>query len=173
MSHHRRCPINDLSNLKCFSLTCFIPTNTYDNRLIPLLRRMTYLEKLTLYIRLVDRSTFVDGTYLHNEILMHMSQLHRFNFYISTQIPIDDSVHRLSDDNIKQTFNNIGYYQTSCIVDYYCSLNAISHVFSLPFLFNRLEMITNRFSSIIFSHVTYLQVVDTIQFNYSFCHSNY
>ncbi|CAF0922588.1 unnamed protein product [Rotaria sordida] len=164
---------NDLSNLKCFSLTCFIPTNTYDNRLIPLLRRMTYLEKLTLYIRLVDRSTFVDGTYLHNEILMHMSQLHRFNFYISTQIPIDDSVHRLSDDNIKQTFNNIGYYQTSCIVDYYCSLNAISHVFSLPFLFNRLEMITNRFSSIIFSHVTYLQVVDTIQFNYSFCHSNY
>ncbi|CAF1172263.1 unnamed protein product [Rotaria sordida] len=159
---------NNLSNLKCFSLTCFTLTNAYDNRLIPLLRRMIYLEKLTLYIRLVDRSTFVDGTHLHNEILMHMSQLHRFNFYISTQIPIDDSVHHLSDDNMQQTFNNIGYYQTSCIIDYYCSSNAICHVFSLPFIFNRLEMITNRIPSLIFPHVTYLQVVDTIQFNYSF-----
>ncbi|CAF5135469.1 unnamed protein product, partial [Rotaria sp. Silwood1] len=58
---------------------------------------MINLEKLTLYIRITDRSTFVDGTHLHKEILMHMSQLHTFIFYISTIIQIDDSFHRLSD----------------------------------------------------------------------------
>ncbi|CAF1499066.1 unnamed protein product [Rotaria sordida] len=69
---------NDLSNLKYFSLTCYDLTNEYDNRVIPLLRRMIYVEILTLYVRLEDRSTFVDGTYLHKEILMQMSQLHTF-----------------------------------------------------------------------------------------------
>ncbi|CAF1110806.1 unnamed protein product [Rotaria sordida] len=76
-----------------------------------------------------------------------MSQLDKFNFYISTKISIDDSVYHLSDDNMQQTFNNIGYYKTSSFVDYYSSSNAISNVFSLPFIFNRLEMITKKFPS--------------------------
>ncbi|CAF1476532.1 unnamed protein product [Rotaria sordida] len=159
---------NDLSNLKYFSLTCYDLTNEYDNRVIPLLRRMIYLEILTLYVRLEDRSTFVDGTHLHKEILMQMSQLHTFKFYISTQIQIDNSVHRLSDYDIQQTFTKIGYHQISCTVNYYCAFKAICHVFSLPFIFDRLEMITNRFPTIIFHHVTYLKVFDAIPFKYEF-----
>ncbi|CAF1406177.1 unnamed protein product [Rotaria sordida] len=85
---------DDLSNLKFFSLTCYNLTNAYDNRVISLFHRMINLEKLTLYIRIADRPTFVDGTHLHKEILMHMSQLHTFIFYISTMTPINDSVHR-------------------------------------------------------------------------------
>ncbi|CAF4153008.1 unnamed protein product, partial [Rotaria sordida] len=109
---------DDLSNLKYFSLTCYNLTNAYDNRMIPLFRRMINLEKLTLYIRITDRHTFVDGTHLHKEILMHMLQLHTFIFYISTIIQINDLVHRLSNNDIQQTFKNIGYYQTSCTVSY-------------------------------------------------------
>ncbi|CAF3482744.1 unnamed protein product [Rotaria sp. Silwood1] len=158
---------DNLSNLKCFSLTCYNLTNAYNNRVIPLLHRMINLEKLTLYIRITDRSTFVDGTHLHKEILMHMSQLHIFIFYISTIIQIDDSFHRLSDNNIKKTFKNIGYYQISCTVNYRRS-KAICHVFSLPFAFDRLDMITNRFPTIIFHHVTYLMVFDDDEFKHDF-----
>ncbi|CAF4152312.1 unnamed protein product [Rotaria sordida] len=75
---------------------------------------MTYLEKLTLYLRLHDRNIFVNGTHLHREILMHMSQLHTFIFYISTEIEINDSIDRLSDNDIQQTFTNIGYHRVAC-----------------------------------------------------------
>ncbi|CAF1599668.1 unnamed protein product [Rotaria sordida] len=159
---------DDLFNLECFSLTCYNLTNAYDNRVIPLFRRMKNLKKLTLYIRLANRSTFVDGTHLHKEILMHMSQLHTFTFYISSIIPYNDSFQLLVDNDIQQTFTNIGYYQTSCTVNYYRASKAICHVFSLPFTFDRLEMITNRFPTIIFHHVTYLQVFDKVQFKYKF-----
>ncbi|CAF1504180.1 unnamed protein product [Rotaria sordida] len=160
---------DDLSNLKYFSLTCYNLTNAYDNRMIPLFRRMINLEKLTLYIRITDRHTFVDGTHLHKEILMHMLQLHTFIFYISTIIQINDLVHRLSNNDIQQTFKNIGYYQTSCTVSY-CrrSSKAICHVFSLPFAFDRLEVIINRLPIIIFHHITYLTVFDMIQFKQEF-----
>ncbi|CAF2858662.1 unnamed protein product [Rotaria sp. Silwood2] len=90
---------------------------------------MTYLEKLALYVYVKDRFTFVDGTHLRKEIIMHISQLHTFIFYINTEILIDQSVLRLSDDDIKQTFKNIGYYQISCIVNYYCSFKAMCHGF--------------------------------------------
>ncbi|CAF4151053.1 unnamed protein product [Rotaria sordida] len=157
---------DNLSYLKCFSLTCYNLTNAYNNRVIPLFRRMINLEKLTLYIRLTDRPRFVDGTHPHKEILMHMSKLHTFIFYISTMIQINDLVPRLSDDDLEQTFKNIGYYQTSSTVNYCRRSKAISHVFSLPFAFDRLEMITNRFPTIIFHNVTYLMVFDKIQFKH-------
>ncbi|CAF2659997.1 unnamed protein product [Rotaria sp. Silwood2] len=160
--------MNDLLNLKCFSLTCYNLTNAYDNQVISLFRRMKNLEKLTLYIRLKDRSSFVDSTHLHKEILMHMSQLHTFIFYISTMIEINDSIHRVSENYIQKTFENIGYYQTSCTVNYYRRFKAICHVFSFPFKFDRLEMITDRFPTIIFHHVTYLLVFDTVQFKHHF-----
>ncbi|CAF0902910.1 unnamed protein product [Rotaria sordida] len=139
---------NELPNLKSFSLTYYYETNAYDNQVIPLLRRMTHLEKLTLYIRIDDRSRFVDGTNLHKNILIHMPRLHTFTFYISTDIQFDDSVDHLSDNDIQQT--------------------AVCNVFSLPFTFNRLEKISNKFPNIIFNTVTYLIVGDVIPFKYEF-----
>jgi hypothetical protein len=81
--------------LKDFSLTGYIETNAYDNEVITLIRRMTQLEKLTLYIRVYRLARFTDGNHLHNEILIHIPRVHTFLFYISTQIYIDASVHRL------------------------------------------------------------------------------
>ncbi|CAF4161791.1 unnamed protein product [Rotaria sordida] len=160
---------NELLNLKSFSLTCYYETNAYDNQVIPLLRRMTHLEKLTLYIRIDDRSRFVDGTNLHKNILIHMPRLDTFTFYISTDIQFDDSVDHLSDNDIQQTFTNIGYHKIACSVNYYYrKYRAVCHVFSLPFTFNRLEKISNKFPNIIFNTVTYLLVGDIIPFKYEF-----
>ncbi|CAF5104771.1 unnamed protein product, partial [Rotaria sp. Silwood1] len=76
---------DDLPNLKCLSLTTpFCLTNTYDTQFLPLFHRMLNLEELTLYITIKNRTTFIDGTHIYNEILVHMLRLHMFNFCIST-----------------------------------------------------------------------------------------
>jgi hypothetical protein len=119
---------------------------------VSLLRRMTHLKKLTLYLRIRndDRfdgytSPYVDGTYLQNEVLIHMSQLHVFNFYISTIANIDYSVSRISSGDIQQTFKNIKFGQTACIIDYSDLVRTICHVYSLPFTLTRLEHIMTHF----------------------------
>ncbi|CAF1592072.1 unnamed protein product [Rotaria magnacalcarata] len=130
--------MNDLPNLKCFSLT-YNSIEAYDAQVIPLLRRMSHLKGLILYLSIENRVVFVDGTHLYNEILIHMPQLR-------TEINIDNSVHRLSINDIQQTFNKLQYQQMACIVNYSCDTGTC-HVFSLPFSFDRLDYIGIRFGS--------------------------
>jgi hypothetical protein len=78
----------------------------YDQLVLPLLRRMTHLEKLSLYLRIGFRDTFIDGKNLSNEILVYMPQLNEFIFYISTESVIN-STHPKSPD-IQQTLNICG-----------------------------------------------------------------
>ncbi|CAF2666240.1 unnamed protein product [Rotaria sp. Silwood2] len=164
--HHNKC---DLHNLKCFSLTSYYVTLDYDESVVPLLRRMTHLEKLTLYVRTRSRSAFVDGTHLQNEILLHMPQLHSFIFYISSENLTFDLVHRKSYDDIQQTFTNIKYGQTSCIIDNFNGgFKAICHIYSLPFIFTRLEKITTHFPTIVFDTVTHLSAYDVISMKHEF-----
>ncbi|CAF0849799.1 unnamed protein product [Rotaria sordida] len=107
--------MDEVHNLKYFSLTCYEYIDNYDDVIVPLLRRMTHLEKLTLYLRVLNRSSFINGTHLHNEILVHMPQLHTFIFYISTENDINESVHRISNDDIQQTFTHTRYARTGCM----------------------------------------------------------
>ncbi|CAF4121211.1 unnamed protein product, partial [Rotaria magnacalcarata] len=79
-------PSSELHQLKCFSLTCYNVTLHYDDSILPLRRRMTHLEKLILYLRVRKQAVFLDGTDLHNEILVHRPRLQTFIFYISTEI---------------------------------------------------------------------------------------
>jgi len=135
---------------------------------LPLLRRMKHLEKLTLDLHIDKRSLFVDGTHINNEILVHMPQLHTFIFYISTEMNIDNLTNRKSISDIQQTFTNIKYGETDCIVDYFHQYQAICQVFSLPFTFTHMENISNRFPTIVFDTVTYLSVYDTIPMKHEF-----
>ena len=80
---------------------------------------MSNLEELTLYLHIWNRTTFVDGTQLNNEILIHMPRLHTFKFYIASENDIANSVIRISNDDIQRTFTNIEYRQVACIVDYF------------------------------------------------------
>ncbi|CAF1320300.1 unnamed protein product [Rotaria sordida] len=85
-------PLLDIDNtkpllkLKCFSLITYSRTDFYDSRVVPLLCRMSNLEELTLYlsIRRIE-STYIDGTHLYDEILIHMPQLNKFNFIMITK----------------------------------------------------------------------------------------
>jgi hypothetical protein len=131
---------------------------------------MSCLEKLTLYLRVHNRGTFIDGTHLYNDILIYMPRLHSFIFYISTVNTLNGFAHYLSDEDVQRTFTNIGYQQVACIVNYFRTFKAICHIFSLPFTFDRLEKIANKFLPIIFNNVTYLKVYDVIPFKHEFFH---
>ncbi|CAF0742392.1 unnamed protein product [Adineta steineri] len=159
----------ELHNLKCFSLVSYDVTMDYDDLVVPLLRRMTHLEKLTLYLRILHRNAFVDGTHLQNEILDYMPQLHTFKFYISTQEDIYSSFPHKSNSDIERKFTNIRYGQMASIIDSFRGGNAaICHIYSLPFTFSRLEMITTHFPMIVFDTVTYLSVYDIIPMEHEF-----
>ncbi|CAF4573313.1 unnamed protein product, partial [Rotaria sp. Silwood2] len=91
----------DILNLKCFSLTSYTQTNEYDTHVVPLLRRMIYLEQLTLYVSVNNRSTFIDGIHLNNEILDHMSQLQTFSFNIITRTNVNTYVNNQLYEDIR------------------------------------------------------------------------
>ncbi|CAF2648702.1 unnamed protein product [Rotaria sp. Silwood2] len=130
---------------------------------------MTHLENLTLYLRIrtLNRSV-VDGTHLQSEILVHMPKLHTFIFYINTEIYIHHLMPHKSIHDVRETFTNIKYGQTACIVDYVKTSTAIYHVYSLPFTFTRLENITNQFPTIGFDTVTHLYAYDVVPMNHEF-----
>jgi hypothetical protein len=128
---------------------------------------MSNVEELTLDITNQDRNTFLDGTHLNNQILVHMVRLSKFTFHITTKIELHHLVNYLSSDDIQRTFNNIRNQQVGCILTYIAS-RAICHVFSLPYMFDRLEYIGNIFLPMVFTNVRRLSVHDKLPFQHEF-----
>jgi len=135
---------------------------------------MSNLEELTLYLRILGGSTFISGTHLDNEILIHMPRLHTFTFYIISENAIADAAAiRISNSDIEQTFTNIEHKALSdrpvtCMVDYFEHYKMICRVFSLPFKFHLLEHIGNNIPNIVFNSVTDLKLRDTYAFKHEF-----
>ncbi|CAF3701396.1 unnamed protein product [Rotaria sp. Silwood1] len=158
----------DLPNLKCFSLTSYHSTVGFNTVVVPLLRRMSYLEELTLYIRIWNRLTFIAGTYLDNEILIHMPKLHTFTFYIASKNDNPDPAIRISNDDIQRTFTNKEHRPMTSMVDYFDPYKMICRIFSLPFKFHRLDDIGNNIPNIVFNSVTHLKLWDKDEFKHEF-----
>ncbi|CAF3001057.1 unnamed protein product [Rotaria sp. Silwood2] len=169
-NHDYRTSINykkdSLPNLKYFSLKCHCTTKKYDTQIVPLIRRISNLKELTLNIQIEHRTRFVDGTQINNEILVHLPQLYKFTFHISTNVTRQHLV-QLSNDDIQQTFTNIGYEQVCCYLTYSFD-NATCRIFSLPFAFDDLQHIGNIFPPIVFTHVIHLGVYDLVPFEHEF-----
>ncbi|CAF4930633.1 unnamed protein product, partial [Rotaria sp. Silwood1] len=134
-----------LANLKCFSLICYNSTRGYDNLILPLLRRMSYVEELSLYIHILGGSTFISGIHHNNKILSHMPRLHTFSFYFASENAVADSA-----------------------IHYDSCRKLICRVFSLPFRFDRLTNITNNIPNIVFNSVPHLKLRDKYPFKHEF-----
>ncbi|CAF5111374.1 unnamed protein product, partial [Rotaria magnacalcarata] len=133
-----------LPNLKCFSLKSYFRFQQYEQ--IPsLLRRMPYLEHLTLYLCIKDQHRITDGTRVQDDILAHMSQLHSLTFYISTYIDSGELRHNISREHIQQTFINIGQQNATTIVNRLSRSVVECSIFSLPFAFDYLGSLGNTF----------------------------
>jgi hypothetical protein len=128
---------------------------------------MSNIETLNLNLTISEQTTFIDGKHIYNEIIVHMSRLHIFNFCFCTFIELDHLVHHLSKDDILQTFPNIICQQVDCMINYRYT-DVKYHIFSLPFMFDYLVFIDNTFLNIIFNHVIRLVVDDGIPFEHEF-----
>lgn len=131
---------------------------TYDDQIVPLLRQMTQLEKLTLSLNVDQRRTFIEGTHLNKMILSQMSHLKTFIFDIVTHTVINDENLKTIDD-IQSTFvQNVDGY-----IDYYQNGTGRCHIYSCPFTMEYLHDITNNFPGGIFMNVRTLFIFDGIR----------
>jgi len=157
-----------LPNLKCFSLKSYQSTFVYDDLIVPLLRRMSNLEILTLFLTVKNRRRFIDGNHLNNEILVHMPQLNTFTFCIRTISNINNGINWQSTEDIQQSFINKKWSQVICWADHFSNGTALSNVFSLPFTMKQMDGITNSFPGGIFPSVHSLSMLDVRSFEHDF-----
>ncbi|CAF1418427.1 unnamed protein product [Rotaria sordida] len=160
--------MDNLRNLKCFSLKSYWLIVSYDYTILPLLRRMSCLEKLTLYLRIDDRNRFIDDTHLENEILVYMPWLHSFTFYICTYMNVVDLQHNISNKDIQQTFTNIKQQPIANTLHSIHGNKIVYSILSISFEFDHLEDIGNTFPNIKCSYVTYLLIQDVVPFDHQF-----
>ena len=121
---------------------------------------MSALEKLTLSLLVKDRTSFIDGLHLHNEIENKMPYLSTFVFNIFTHNVLFSGTNRPSSDDIRRTFTQAT--SADCYADYNWDGQGRCHVYSLPLPLTHLHGITNSFPGGEFIHVRSLYVIDAM-----------
>ena len=172
--------------LKHFSLTSGAGTFHYDDLVLPFLRRLINLEELRFYLSIIRiDSNHLDGNQLHDEILCSMPRLNKFIFSVQTSIQKPRDIHVLSSNEqiqrsfVQRGFQSVGsYLETFSPADGtsgrtfslpYC-FSSRSHVYSLPYQFERFSIVTNTIPPGIFQSVVRLMVADIRAFEHEFFH---
>jgi hypothetical protein len=65
---------------------------------------MSNMEKLTLSLRVSHRTSFLDGIYLNDAIISHLTHLHTFIFEFITEYVRFHTQVKPSPDDIRRTF---------------------------------------------------------------------
>ena len=121
---------------------------------------MSALEQLTMSLYVENRTSFIDGLHLNNEIQSRMPNLSTFIFNIHTNNVHFSEDDRPSSDNIRRTF--IQGTSFDCYVDYDWSGAGRCHIYSLPLPLTHFHGITNNFPGGQFIYVRTLCVIDTM-----------
>ncbi|CAF1388886.1 unnamed protein product [Adineta steineri] len=150
---------DSLSNLKCFSLTCFDVTDEYDITVLSFIRRMSHLEELTLILHISGRSILKSGTDFDDKLLIHMKQLHRFIFYIQPKERINDPTILASISDIEQSFTNKKYGQVAYLFQMLNIYLSISNIQQPYWRYEERYLLEKGWCSIIeFSHLIVLDL---------------
>ena len=135
----------------------------YDDQIVPLLRQMSQLEKLILSLYIHNRTSFIDGIHLNNDIISNMPYLHTFMFDIVTEHVTIDEKYLPTYDDICRALIQKGY-NVDCYIDYQCNGGGRCHIYSLPFTMERINTITTTFLFAgVCLHVRKLCVSDTMR----------
>ncbi|CAF4358214.1 unnamed protein product, partial [Rotaria sp. Silwood2] len=160
-----------LCNLKCFSLTSDVNTSMYDELVVPLVRRMSYLEQLSLYLQINHNNTFIDGNDLKNNILDYLLYLKKFKFNIHSFIFIDNLMNLPSNEDVRRTLSIIGNEKFVSSVNYYphsqmasCNIYSYSCTNTMKYYYN----ITNNFPGGLFRNVKKVLLFDECPFEHEF-----
>ncbi|UJR31126.1 hypothetical protein I4U23_018634 [Adineta vaga] len=161
--------MENLLNLKCFSLRCDTITVHYDELILPLLHRMINIEKLDLYLQITDRKMYIDGNDLKRNIISHMSQLNRFKFNIHSTVYDHKEISLLSNEDIRHTFNDFQNSKIISCVDYFPEMErGQCHIYSYPYELKEYHQITNNFPGGSFKHVREISLFDVRPFEHKF-----
>ncbi|CAM2725413.1 unnamed protein product [Rotaria socialis] len=159
----------ELPNLRSFSLRCQLEQNYYDELIIPLLRRMSNLESLSLYLAHDHIHRFIDGNDLKKNIVNHIPRLNKFLFNIRSIISLNDQMSLLSNNDIQRTFSNFTGNQIISCVDYFPKMKrGQCHAYSYPYTLNYYHNITNNFPGGLFKRVGEISLYDEHPFEYEF-----
>ncbi|CAF4540424.1 unnamed protein product [Rotaria sp. Silwood2] len=162
--------MKQLSKLKCFSLSSIKPTIYYDELIVPLLRQMSNLEELTLFL-IIKRfnSTYIDGIQLYDQILIHIPQLNKFTFSINTLLYNSVNISLPSNNDIQRSFIERKYQQVGSYADdNLMKGEAQCHIYSLPYQFDNFHYLNNSFQGGRFEKVKCIKMTDIRPFEHEF-----
>ncbi|CAF3863221.1 unnamed protein product [Rotaria sordida] len=142
--------------------------SNYKECIVPLLQRLSNVEYLTLLLAINGTRSrldhFVDGFDLEKDIVSYMPYLHQFNFHIRT---IFQNATHVEINTIRESFLKYQQESIGCTVDYFNNNYGQCQIYSLPFIGNRLDFISNRFPLFdinnTFSMVTMLLLFDDVK----------
>ncbi|CAF3804906.1 unnamed protein product [Rotaria socialis] len=164
----------ELPNSKCFSLSSNRGTSDYDELILPLLHRMSNLERLTLYLVLYRYTSFIDGNHLKKDIINQLPRLNKLLFNIYSFININDLMCHTSNEDVQCTFKNFSYYKISSSVDYFPKEEkSLCHIYSHPYRLKRYDHITNNFPGGLFKCVEEISLFDERPFEHEFFDSTF
>jgi hypothetical protein len=149
-------------------MTIYRNTDMYEECVVPLLQRLTNVERLTLLLAIgvvTDKPDhFMDGFDLEQDIVSRMPNLRQFKFHIRSRFKYAPYI---AADTIRQSFPKQQQHSFDCVLDYFNNNYGQCQIYSLPFIGTRLDFISNRFPlfdvNSTFSMVTNLLLFDDVQ----------
>ncbi|CAF4430877.1 unnamed protein product [Rotaria sp. Silwood2] len=151
-------------NLKKLKMTIYRNMLAYEKYLIPLLQHLSSVKYLTLLlaIYITESNRFVDGFHLERNIVSYMPHLCQFDFHIRSVLKKSPYIEL---DTIRQSF--VKRKSVDCTIEYFNNRYGQCHIYSLPFIGNRLDFISNRFplfdNKNTFINVTMLLLFDDVK----------
>ena len=151
-------------------MTCTDRSDVYDAVVMPTLRRMINLEKLSLSLVFDCRRRFVHGNDLKANVLRHLPRLEDFIFNIRSILPLDlDPVHLLTNEEIQCTLTELTKYPVVSYVDYFLHKSeAHCHIYTSPYSMIEYEHVSNHLPSDLFENVRFVALFDERPFEHSF-----
>ncbi|CAF2126866.1 unnamed protein product, partial [Rotaria magnacalcarata] len=158
-----------IPNIKCFSVHCEQTTNVYHEIIVPFLRRMSNLEKLSLNLDISVRNTFIDGNDLKQNIINHLSLLKRFEFHICSNIYNSNQIHLQSKEDIQHTFRDFKDDQVISYIDHFEEREwRLCHIYLNPEKLRYYYLVTNHFPGGLFTCVRKITLKEEHPFEHEF-----
>ncbi|CAF3885979.1 unnamed protein product [Rotaria sp. Silwood1] len=151
-------------NLKKFKMTIYRNMLAYEKYLLPLLQHLSSVKYLTLLlaIYITKSNRFVDGFHLERNIVSHMPHLCQFDFHIRSVLK---NFSYIELDIVRQSF--VKQKSMDYTIEYFNNRYGQCHIYSLPFIGDRLDFISNRFplfdNKNTFINITMLLLFDDVK----------
>ena len=150
-------------------LHCAFGISFYDELILPLLHRMSNLEKLDLALIILTKKTFIDGNHLKLNILNSMPLLNKFTFNIYSSTRFYNQLNFPSNEYIQETFKDFQNQQIIFSIDYFQEeQHSQCHIYSYPYQLKYYNNITNNFPGGIFPCVRNISLFDEHSFEHEF-----